>query len=168
MKNKLKWHKPMAKVLFVVGFWMQFKTGSRYAILKAKELKEQKQPENKNKVSVVTSVKKITSIYILPVTADVQAAVLPQYSKVSRGVFSLILHIQVLSTLIKNLQQKMLHKWFSISNDSKYCYYGKSSNKKGKKNFNCTVFISIWQTKHSTSFFALVINNSIDVPILKL
>ena len=89
---------------------MQVKTGSRYAILKAKELKEQKQPENKNKVSVVTSVKKITSIYILPITADVQAAVLPQYSNVSRGVFSLILHIQVLSTLIKNLQQKMLHK----------------------------------------------------------
>ena len=134
----------MAKVLFVVGFWMQVKTGSRYAILKAKELKEQKQPENKNKVSVVTSVKKITSIYILPITADVQAAVLPQYSKVSRGVFSLILHIQVLSTLIKNLQ-KMLRKWFSIQMILNTVIMAKIQTKKVKKTL--IALFSFWSGK---------------------
>ena len=37
--------------------------------------------------------------------------VLPQYSKVSCGVCSLILHFHMLSNLIKNLH-KALHKWF--------------------------------------------------------
>ena len=92
----------------------------------------------------MTSVKKITSIYISPITADVQAAVLPQYSKVSRGVFSLILHIQVLSTLIKNLQ-KMLRKWFSIQMILNTVIMAKIQTKKVKKTL--IALFSFWSGK---------------------